>query len=352
MLLRNIFVKVWRGIPGGAAAFERCGLSELRRDPVTGAWVVIATERAKRPDQFRKTESHVVCPFCYGRESLTPPASVAYRSDGGSPDEPGWLVRVVPNKYPVFSPGEKLEIKSSGFYTSTTSVGGHELVVHSPDHSKTIPDLPLEQVVLILKAYKDRYLHFKEIPEVDFVEIMINHGKDAGASLGHPHSQIFAMPLIPPAVQEQLAGAEDHREATGRCIYCDLIEAEREAGERMIVEKNGYVCFAPYASRLPFETWILPVAHRPFFERIDEVEMGGLAAMLKDVLRRYNKVLADPSYNLFLHTTPCKSTDEGYHWHIEIIPKLTTIAGFEFGTGMMINVTTPEEAARCMRGTA
>ncbi|MCL5292269.1 MAG: galactose-1-phosphate uridylyltransferase [Actinobacteria bacterium] len=326
-------------------------MTELRRDAVTGNWVVVATERARRPDHFRKSKAKdEECPFCYGQEKMTPPETLAYRTNGGAPDSPGWSVRVVPNKYPVFVRDASLRPSGSGLYYSVPSAGGHEVIIHSPDHEKSLPELPIDQVALVIRAYRDRYLFFKGVKEVDFIEIILNHGKDAGASLEHSHSQLFAMPLVPPAAQDQLAGAADYMLKNSRCIYCDIVETERENGVRAIADEDGFFAFMPYASRLPFESWILPLEHQAFFEEIDEASMRSLAKMLILILGRYNEVLSKPSYNLFLHTTPCKSEDRSYHWHIEIIPKLTAIAGFEFGTGMMINISTPEDAAAFMRG--
>ncbi|MHB0977000.1 MAG: galactose-1-phosphate uridylyltransferase [Candidatus Aquicultorales bacterium] len=325
-------------------------MPELRRDPITGNWVVIATERAKRPDQFQgPSKTAAKCAFCYGNENMTPPETLAIGRNGEGPDSSGWQVRVVPNKYPVFASGDLVVHPDGGLYESAFSAGGHEVIIHSPDHTKSLANLPLDQVALVIKAYKERYLYFQTRPEVDFVEIIVNHGKNAGASLEHSHSQLFAMPLIPPAVEEQLAGSEAYRAEHGRCIYCDLIESERREGKRLVADEDGFFAFAPFAARLPFETWILPSDHLPFFERIDDGRAKALAGVLQKILRRFDEVLGNPSYNLFLHTTPCKSEDEGYHWHIEVIPKLTTIAGFEFGTGMMINVVTPEQAASYLR---
>lgn len=328
-------------------------MPELRLDPVTGSWVVVSTERAKRPVHFIEgTSKRSSCAFCYGHEDETPPETLAFRPGGGPPNSPGWLVRVVPNKYPVFVPNcdDSSERSGQGLRISAPSVGGHEVVIHSPDHIKSLPDLDVQQVSLVLKAYKERYLFYKNQPQVEYVEIIVNHGKDAGASLEHSHSQLFAMPLIPPAAKAQLTGTETYARETGRCVYCDTIAQERKLGERDISENGHFFCFAPYASRLPFESWIIPIAHSPFFEQISDEETLSLAEMLIGVLGRYNELFERPSYNLFLHTTPCKSSGEGFHWHIEIIPKLSTIAGFELGTSMMINVTTPEEAARSMRG--
>ena len=326
-------------------------LPELRRDPITGNWVVISTERARRPDYFRKPKAErPECPFCYGNESMTPPETLAYRPEGGEPNSPGWSVRVVPNRYPVFAPDGPLRPSGSDLYYSARSVGAHEVIIHSPDHEKSLAQMSVDQAALVLRAYKDRYLHFKAQKEISFIEIIVNHGRDAGASLEHPHSQLFAMPMIPPTMEEQLAGSNDYALRTGGCIYCHMIESEMKLGTRVISKDDDFIAIAPYASRLPFESWILPLRHEPFFEKIDGEDMRSLAAMLIKILGRYAEVLNNPSYNLFLHTTPCKIEDGSFHWHIEIIPKLTAIAGFEFGTGMLINVTTPEDAASYMRG--
>jgi UDPglucose--hexose-1-phosphate uridylyltransferase len=326
-------------------------MPQLRRDPTSGKWVVIATERAKRPDQFNKENVSVSgeCAFCYGNEGMTPPETLAYRGEAEA-DTPGWQVRVVPNKFPVFAPEGAGGEDGQGLFVSAPSYGGHEVIIHSPDHNRSFAQLEVEQVALVIEAYRDRYLYWKADPRIEFIEIILNHGKNAGASLEHPHSQLFAMPLVPPAAADQLRGSAGYFAETGRCVYCDTIKDERSAGVRAIAERDGLFLFAPYASRLPFETWILPTEHQPFFERICDAEMRSLGSMLIDILERYDRVLGDPAFNLFLHTTPCKSESTDYHWHIEILPKLTAIAGFELGTGMMINIATPEDAAAYLRG--
>lgn len=345
-------------------------MPELRCDPVTGNWVVIATERARRPESYvrQKEESkseNTVCPFCYGNEALTPPEVMAYREPDTGPNTSNWQIRVVPNKYPAFAPGAtcpplpaasgagRRELGStSPFCRSMGAVGFHEVIIHSPSHEKSLALLPEEQVVLIVRAYKDRYLALKKDGQIKYILIIVNHGKSAGASLAHPHSQLFALPLLPKMPQEELLRCARHHQNKGSCMFCEIIEEEKKQVARLITESEHFFAFCPYASRSPFETWILPKRHNASFETITTAEERDLAKILRLTLRAFYKSLGDPPYNLYLHTAPPSAEDfsQSYHWHIELFPKITLQAGFEMGTGIMINVVKPGEAAGFLRG--
>jgi UDPglucose--hexose-1-phosphate uridylyltransferase len=329
-------------------------MPELRQDPVTKHWVVVAKERSRRPDDFihkgKNQAAGGACPFDYGNEALTPPETLAFRPDDLPPNSPDWTVRVVPNKFPAFAPHNDEQIRVSGMYSSRSAYGAHEVVIHGPDHNLSLATYPVEQVKEVLRAYKYRYNYHKSQPYGRYIQIIINHGKEAGASLEHSHSQIFAIPLIPELPKEQLRGAADYYADKGRCVYCDMIAAEIETGSRMIEKTANFAVFVPYAAILPFETWILPITHRPQFEEISEAEYSDLAEILRRTLRRFYYGFEDPPFNMYIHTSPPGYTKlESYHWHMSIIPKFTRIAGFELSTAMWIDVTIPEDAAQFLR---
>jgi UDPglucose--hexose-1-phosphate uridylyltransferase len=331
-------------------------MPELRRDPITHEWVVISTERAKRPHDFARqsrtpAQQETNCPFCAGNESKTPPEVLAYRVDGTAPDTPGWLVRVVPNLYPAFGPASgDLAAQKDGLYQSMNGLGGHEVIITSPSHTEDIASLPLEQVDCMTRAYIDRYLSHKANPIVQFVHIIQNYGRDAGASREHPHSQLFAIPLVPELVATELEGAQRHHTERGSCVFCDVLQEELRGGERIILENERFVVFAPYASRVPFEMWLMPKAHRPRFETMGEHDVSAFSAALQEALALLRNGLNDPPFNYWIHTTPTQmAVDDVYHWHLEILPKLSFAAGFELGTGIMINSALPETAAAFLR---
>lgn len=331
-------------------------MPELRQDIVTGQWVVVAMERAKRPSDFKKLESKVSpsgpadCPFCPGHEMMTPLELFAVRPDNPQPNTPGWQVRVVPNKYPAFESGESFE-SSSAIFPCRTADGSHEVIIHSPDHFASLATLSLEQVSMVLRVYRHRYRLNAEDPRVRYVHLIVNHGRESGASLEHPHSQLFGMPLIPPLLQLELAGANWHYTSKGKCVFCRIVEEETEAGVRVIHSDDLFVAIAPFASKLPFEVWIIPRFHQESFDSVDDHQLDAFAGVLKDVLWKYLDRFSDPPYNYYLHSAPCDGTSYPfYHWHLEAVPKLTTPGGLEMGTSMMINITTPEQAADHLKG--
>ncbi|HZD60641.1 MAG TPA: galactose-1-phosphate uridylyltransferase [Anaerolineae bacterium] len=327
-------------------------MPELRQDPVTGQWLVVAKERAKRPHDFiqRGTTTPQACPFEYGHESMTPPETLAFRPGGSAPNTPGWTVRVVPNKFPAFTP-ENHEETARGLYRSRKAYGIHEVIIHGPEHDLSLATYPDDQVAEVLRAYKLRYEYHKSQPYTHYVQIIINHGKDAGASLEHSHSQLFAIPLIPELPGAELKGAANYYAKNERCIYCDIIASEIAEDVRVVEQSEHFIAFVPYAARLPFETWIIPLQHKPQFETISDGERMELASIFRRVLSRFYNGLSDPPYNMYLHTSPPGyGLTDTYHWHMSIIPKLTIQAGFELGTGMTINVTIPEDSAEFLRG--
>lgn len=328
-------------------------MPELRKDPITGRWVVIATDRARRPSDFSRESvpppTMRYCPLCYGGEQKTPPEVLAFRQ-GGAPNQPGWSVRVVPNKFPVLGIEGDLNRQGEGIYDKMNGVGAHEVIVETPDHKATIPEMPEKQIEEVLWAYRDRINDLKRDRRFRYIVIFKNYGESAGATLEHPHSQLIALPVIPKRVREELDGAKVYYEFKERCIYCDIVRHESQAGARMVTETDRFVVMAPYAPRFPFETWIVPKRHESHFEDAEPGALQNLAWVLRSTLRKIDKVLEHPPYNMVLHGAPLQEPELAhYHWHIELIPKLTKVAGFEWGTGIYINPTPPEESARFLR---
>ncbi len=329
-------------------------MPELRKDPITGRWVIIATGRAKRPNEFVREsvipQNKGICPFCYGYESRTPPEILAYGRNGGSANSPGWKVRVVPNKFPALGIEGDLNKEGEGLFDKMNGIGAHEVIVESPEHIASLATLPERAVEDVLWAYRDRMLDLKNDKRFRYVLIFKNHGEAAGATLEHPHSQLIALPIVPKQVREEVDSCWHYYHEKERCIFCDIIRQEQDSGERIIAANDHFVTLAPYAPRFPFEIWILPKAHGSAFENNQSPIYAALARMVKSALMRLDAVLDRPAFNLMIHTSPIgEETSDHYHWHIEIIPKLTKIAGFEWGTGFYINPTPPEEAARFLR---
>jgi UDPglucose--hexose-1-phosphate uridylyltransferase len=331
-------------------------MPELRKDPVTGRWVIISTERRKRPSDFRLEHATPVgdgyCPFCNGHEALTPPEVLAYRQNGSAPNAPGWQLRVVPNKFPALQVEGNLDREGEGLFDRMNGIGAHEVIIETPDHDKTLASMSAGEIERVLWAYRERILDLKRDSRFRFVLVFKNHGAAAGATLEHPHSQLIALPIVPRYVQEEIDGAARHFEAKERCVFCDMVRQEMASGRRIILENADIVALSPYAPRFPFETWLLPRRHGARFEEAQRHEIESLGRLLKAVLARMTRALEHPPYNLVIHSLPFVSaTTEQYHWHVELMPKLSKVAGFEWGTGFYINPTSPEEAARVLRDT-
>ncbi|KPL07333.1 galactose-1-phosphate uridylyltransferase [candidate division BRC1 bacterium SM23_51] len=325
-------------------------MPELRKDPIIGRWVIIATDRAKRPSSYvhaREEPKHGFCPFCRGQERHTPPEVLAYRKPGGKHDGPEWWVRVVPNKFPALQIEGPLQRAGEGMYDRMNGVGAHEVVIETPEHDVSLADQPPRQIQEVFWAFRDRIIELKKDRRFRYILIFKNHGREAGASLDHPHSQIIALPIVPKRVQEEVEGSRRYWDYKERCVFCDIIHQEAKDRVRIITENNSFVAIAPFASRFPFETWVLPKQHSLYFHEIQKNHVEDLADMMHGILGRMKEILDDPPYNFMIHTTPFEREDVPYyHWHIEVIPKLTRIAGFEWGTGFYINPTPPEHAAR------
>ena len=328
-------------------------MPELRKVPITGRWVIIATDRAKRPTDFIRQpvppSAVTNCPFDAGNEHKTPPEILAYRNSGGR-DEPGWRVRVVPNKFPVLGIEGDLNRQGEGMYDKMNGIGAHEVIIEGPDHNKTFGELPEKLIEEVLWAFRDRVNDLKKDKRFRYIILFKNFGDAAGASLEHPHSQLIALPVIPKRVKEEVDGAKLFYDLKERCIYCDIIRQEAAAGARMVAETDRFVVLAPYAPRFPFETWIMPKRHESHYEETDAATLANLAWVLRTTIRKIDKVLERPAYNFIVHSSPLQDPPLAhYHWHVEIIPKLTKVAGFEWGTGFYINPTPPEESAKFLR---
>ncbi|MCC6349776.1 MAG: galactose-1-phosphate uridylyltransferase [Candidatus Eisenbacteria bacterium] len=331
-------------------------MPELRKDPVVGRWVIISTERSRRPTNF-KAENPTVAqnfsPFVEGREDMTPPEVYAVRPPGGKANGPGWTVRVVPNKFPALQVEGQLERRGEGLYDKMNGIGAHEVVIEGSSPDRDLSDLPVEQIQQVLVAYRERMLDLKKDKRLRYVLVFKNKGSGAGATLEHPHSQIIATPIIPRMVQEELDGARRYYELKERNVFTDILDQEMAEGNgrRIVSTSERFVALAPYAPRFPFETWILPRQHRSSYHTIaDPEELLDFARILKDTLTRLNVALDAPPYNFVLHTAPLSEDDlPYYHWHLEIMPKLTRVAGFEIGSGFYINPTPPEDAAQYLR---
>ena len=337
-------------------------MPELRRGATTNRWVIVAPERGKRPSDFERKDIGLAdqlpasCPFCRGNEAMTP--AEIFRI----PDGDDWHVRVIPNKFPALqgyeTPGrEAIE----GFFDRMHGLGAHEVVIETPEHCGGLPDLPTDQVKRIVDAYIQRLSSLMQNPAFRYVLLFKNHGKEAGASLLHPHSQIIATPIVPQEVRNSLNIARAYYERKERCLFCDVLLAEIRSGQRIVEETEGYVALTPYASRFPFELVIYPKAHSHDFTTLDDDQRWGLAHILKRTLARLVRLIGDVPYNFVLKTTPNPVPRPGkpgywttlpydYHWRIAVMPRLTQVAGFEWGTGFYINPMPPEDSAEALRG--
>ena len=328
-------------------------MSELRRDPVTGRWNIVETASPLHPEEFEvepPAPGGGKCPFCYGNEGLTPPEIYAVRPGGSGADGPGWQLRVIPNKFPALRIEGELNRRGLGLFDLCRGIGAHEVIIETPEHQRQMGDLSLEELGRVLTAYQLRSGDLRGDRRLKYCLIFKNHGAAAGASLEHSHTQLIALPIVPKRVQEELRGAERYFDFRERCAYCDMLYQELQEEERLICENRSFVAYCPFVSSFPFEMLILPKAHLSDFGRITPEEVTDLARVLKETLQRLRGVLGQPAYNFIVHTAPLEGrAHDEYHWHIELIPKLTKIAGFEWGTGFYINPTPPELAAKYLR---
>lgn len=340
-------------------------MSELRKDLISGRWVIIATERSKRPDDFRPAGGRApdegprgFCPFCEGSEVKTPPEiPTTLRQPDTASDAPGWTVRVVPNKFPALNRGPSSPKMTRGIFPWAEGRGVHEVVIENPDHGLELADLPVDHIRDVLSVFQQRIRAIETEFHYRYVQIFKNKGREAGASLSHPHSQIVATPIVPIRVKEEIYGADRLFRGFRECAFCRILREENSAGQRVVLQNEHFTVFAPFASRFPFEMAVYPARHSPYFTEVREDELMSLAGALKSILGKLKDAVGDPPYNLVLHQAPNPShsrqawpdIDKIYHWHLEIFPILTKVAGFEWGTGFYINPVPPETAAEFLR---
>jgi len=328
-------------------------MPELRKDPVTGRWVIIAAEREKRPRQIGEMNDAArsePCPFCAGNEAMTPPEVMAYRNETSPANSPGWSVRVVSNKYPALVDSDARIFAPDPIYESRYGLGVHEVIIESPDHVVNMGALGVEQISQILRAYRVRMRELTKDPRWRYILLYKNHGDRAGATLEHIHSQLIALPTVPAQAAGELNGTKRHYESTGRCIYCEMIERELRQRERVVLNSAHFVASCPFAPRFAYEIWILPKHHAAAFEQSSDQDILTLSSALQEIITRLNHALDNPPFNYIIHSIPPRETQSvHYHWHIEILPQIARAAGFEWGSGMHINSVAPEDAARLLR---
>ena len=316
-------------------------MSELRKDPVIERWVLIVNATVRTPAPLSADpSSDLACPFCPGNEHLCPPPIAV---PGGS--------RVIPNHFPLLTIEQDLKRGASGIYDQISGVGANEVIIETVRHDLRQSELELPELEALFLTYRERVKDLLRDERLRYVLVYRNQGRLAGANLpDHAHSVLLALPIVPRVIQEELAGARRHYELKERCVYCDILEQELGEKQRLVAASQHFVAIAPFAARLPFETWILPRRHASRFISVTDAELSDLAALFKDVIGRLDAALDRPPYNYVIHAAPRGAeADEYYHWHIEILPRLTSLSGFELGGEMFINVTPPEEAAGFLR---
>lgn len=329
-------------------------MPELRKDPIIGRWIIISTERGKRPTDFIVEKNHVrggFCPLCPGNENTTPPEVLSYGpTPGHAPNKPGWSLRVVPNKYPALIIEGELNKEGEGLYDKMNGIGAHEVIIETPDHNEPFTYLPPDRMVHLFLAFRDRLRDLSHDPRFRYVMIFKNYGAAAGASLEHSHSQLIALPVLPRMIASELEGSLSYYKYKDRCIFCDIIRQEINQETRLVTQNDHFVAIVPYAPRSPFEMWVLPKKHSSSYIATDEDSFKALTEIFSECMRRLDKCIPNVPYNFVLHGAPLRSQPlDHYHWHFEIMPKLTSIAGFEWGSGFYINPIPPEEAARYLK---
>lgn len=328
-------------------------MSELRQNPATKKWVIISKERAKRPYEYTNKKKNLLdelpaysetCPFCPGNEDKLPEEGIIYERKKSDNE---WTVRVVPNKFPALTRCGNVEREEiDNLFLLMAGVGCHEVIIENPIHNTTIGLLPKEDVAEIIYTYRERFLSLSKDKRFKTVIIFKNHGEGAGTSLEHPHSQLIATPIVPQHIRHRIHEAVGYYDDWGKCVYCSSIETELKQKERIVSETEHFTAFVPFAAALPFETTIIPKRHAATFGEINDSEISDLSKILSNVLRTLYRKLNNPDYNYIIHTAPFSDKGEDYyHWHIEILPRLTKLAGFEMGSGIYINTSIPEECA-------
>ena len=326
-------------------------MTELRKEPITRMWVVTMTDHPKGPSDYlsfkppyQPQDPDGPCPFCPGNERMTPRETFCVFEDGGN-----WAVRVVPNKFPFFHIEGDFDRRPEGMYDLMEAIGAHEIVIESREHQQNLATLDPKQIENVLLAYQKRLLDLEGDHRFQQFLIIKNY---PGVFNRHPHSHLMALPVVPKRIDEEILGVLDYFRRKERCIYCDIIREEVSEGKRVVLETAHFLVFSPFASRFPFETWIIPKTHSPDFHTIDQERRSDLAKAIQSLFRRFYRLLSDPPYSLTFHTSPVQSRSrrEEYHWHIETRLRIGLREGFEWGTGFFVNPTPPEHAAAYLRG--
>ncbi len=328
-------------------------MPELRKDPITGRWIIINSDHPRGPEAYEAVDNAKKgknCAFCPGNEKMTPPEIAAYSKIRRERDQTGWTLRVVPNKYPAMQIEGSLDKAGVGMFDMMNGVGAHEVIIETAHHDREIADRDEPEIRDMIWAYRDRSLDLRKDRRFKYVLIFKNYGFSAGVSLEHPHSQLIALPFTPKRVAGEIEGAARYYTYRERCVYCDMISQELEEKELTVAENRLFLAFTPFVSRFPYEVCIIPKEHTSDFAQIQLEGVNELAAIMKETMLRIQKLLHDPSYNYIIHSTPLDDLQrDDYHWHVEIMPRLTNVAGFEWGTGFYINPTPPELAAKTLR---
>ena len=328
-------------------------MSELRADPMTGRWVIVAKNRSQRPIEFQSVpdvRGDVYCPFCEGHEAETPGETLARRSPDSAVNSPNWQIRVVPNKFPALQQKDPIEGHRDGIYEWTSGTGAHEVIIESPRHLMSTSELTDLEVTQLFDVYRERMLELRRDKSLIHCLIFKNVGSAAGATLSHSHSQLIATPIIPHNVLEEISKGQAYFAESGQCLFCHLIQKETSAQLRVVDQTDHFLAVCPFASRFPFEIWILPKQHSSHFEDQHAGSDAELGPFVRTTIRRLEKKLERCAYNYLIHSGPFDTGPmEHYHWHIEIFPRLTNAAGFEWGTGYFINPVPPEEAANLLQ---
>jgi UDPglucose--hexose-1-phosphate uridylyltransferase len=330
-------------------------MSELRYDFLKDRWVIVAPERAKRPFSVtfvKKEEKSDVsaCPFEPGKEKLTPPEVFAIREIGTSPNSPGWKVRVVPNMYPALNMKEKTEEMKSDIYTLAPGIGVHEIVIETPKHFKQPHQFTNNELVMVFTAYRERMEKLYSDSRIKYVHIFKNHGINAGASITHPHSQIIATPKMPSIISTMIFKNKSYLERNKRCYLCHEINSEIEENKRVVYQNSLFLSYCPFSSEFPFKVRIAPKFHSSRFHEMDDESLKLLADAVSITIKKLNAQISNLAFNMILYSSPIEiDSDLLFHWHIDFLPRLEVIAGFELGTGWHINPVPPEQAAKALK---
>jgi UDPglucose--hexose-1-phosphate uridylyltransferase len=333
-------------------------MSELRRDPITGRYVIVAPERLLARAAFERPApvgamGGDMCPFCEGQEWVAGRELLAWRPPDSPRDGRGWQVRVVVNREPALRIENRLGEAADPLFQTFGGIGAHEVIIETPDHGATFATMSVEQVQRVLWAWRERMRDLRRDTRLKSFLIVKSVGERAGSTLDHPHSQLLAMPLVPQHLEDEILGARAYHASTTTCVFCEVVAHELESGERVIGSDAETIAFTPFASRVPYESWVMTRRHEPVFDQLDDAALTAVATRLRDTMRRLDAALASPPHTVLLHSAPVGDDEsESYDWHLEIIPRLLHVPGLAWDGGLHINPVSPEEAARELRGRA